>query len=127
VSLNAALNDEPYCYLTTTGRVTGRPHEIEIWFALSGNTAYLMNGNSKYDAGRGDWVRNLRKDPACTLRIRSTTYTAGGRFVTDADEDAMVRRLVVEKYATPEQPLTEWGLSALPVAIEVQDEARSGG
>jgi hypothetical protein len=28
------LADEEFCYLTTTGRVTGRPHEIEIWFAL---------------------------------------------------------------------------------------------
>ena len=24
---------EQFCYLTTTGRVTGRPHEVEIWFA----------------------------------------------------------------------------------------------
>ena len=29
-----ALADEDFCYLTTTGRVTGRPHEIEIWFSL---------------------------------------------------------------------------------------------
>ena len=29
-----ALAGETYCYLTTTGRVTGKPHTIEIWFAL---------------------------------------------------------------------------------------------
>lgn len=121
MSLDPALGSEPYCYLTTTGRVTGKPHEIEIWFALAGNTAYLMNGNSKYDAGKGDWVRNLRKNSACSIRIAGTTYAATGRVVTDADEDASVRRMLVEKYATPEKPLTEWGATALPVAIEVRE------
>ncbi len=111
---------EAYCYLTTTGRVTGKPHEIEIWFALDGNTAYLMNGNSKYDAGKGDWVRNLRKQPAVKLRIRDRTYDATARVVSDPAEDAKVRRLLVEKYATPQQPLTEWGQTALPVAIEIK-------
>ena len=26
--------EEDFCYFTTVGRVTGRPHEIEIWFAI---------------------------------------------------------------------------------------------
>ncbi len=26
--------DEDVCYLTTTGRISGHPHTIEIWFAL---------------------------------------------------------------------------------------------
>ena len=30
---------EQYCYLTTTGRVSGRPHEIEIWFAVGPDAA----------------------------------------------------------------------------------------
>jgi hypothetical protein len=27
---------QAFCYLTTTGRVSGRPHTIEIWFARRG-------------------------------------------------------------------------------------------
>ena len=38
------LKDEDFCYLTTRGRVTGRPHEIEIWFAVDGDTVYLLSG-----------------------------------------------------------------------------------
>ena len=30
--------DQDYCYLTTTGRVSGEPREIEIWFGLAGDT-----------------------------------------------------------------------------------------
>ena len=45
-----ALAGEDFCYLTTTGRVTGRPHEIEIWFALDGATLYMLSGGR----GRSD-------------------------------------------------------------------------
>jgi deazaflavin-dependent oxidoreductase (nitroreductase family) len=117
--LDPALATEDYCYLTTTGHVTGRPHQIEIWFALSGNTAYLMNGDSEDDAGKADWVRNLRKQPAVTLRIADRTFDATARVVTDPAEDALARRLLLEKYATPQQPLTTWGRVALPIAIDL--------
>jgi hypothetical protein len=33
-----SLADEDYCYLTTAGRVSGEPREIEIWFGLDGRT-----------------------------------------------------------------------------------------
>lgn len=36
--------DDDFCYLTTTGRRSGRSHTIEIWFALSGHTLYLLSG-----------------------------------------------------------------------------------
>jgi hypothetical protein len=28
------LADEDFCYLTTTGRKSGKPHESEIWFGV---------------------------------------------------------------------------------------------
>ncbi len=36
--------DEQFCYLTTTGRKTGRPHTIEIWFGFANDTFYLLSG-----------------------------------------------------------------------------------
>jgi hypothetical protein len=39
--------------------------------------------------------------------------------VTDPDEDALARRLVVEKYAPRYRgDLTEWGRTSLPIAID---------
>jgi deazaflavin-dependent oxidoreductase (nitroreductase family) len=108
----------PFCYLTTIGRVTGKPHEIEIWFALIGNTAYLMSG----EEGRGvkaDWVRNLRKQAAVKLRIENQTFDATAREVKNTHEDALARRLLLEKYATPQDELQDWGRTALPIAIEL--------
>jgi deazaflavin-dependent oxidoreductase (nitroreductase family) len=120
MTLDASLAAEAFGYLTTTGRISGKPHEVEIWFALEGTTAYLMNGDSKHEAGRADWVRNLLKQPAVRFRIAGRDFEATGRVVTDADEDSMARRLLLEKYATAENPLETWGRVAVPVAIELQ-------
>ena len=79
--LDAAQIAEPYCYLTTTGRVSGRPHEIEIWFGHAerdgGDLLYLMSG------GRdgSDWVKNLLREPAVAVRVGAETYAARARVI----------------------------------------------
>lgn len=109
------LADLDFGYLTTAGRTSGRPHEIEIWFAVHGNVVYLLSGGRD----RSDWVRNLVATPQVTLRLGKETRVATARLVTDADEDALARRLLVDKY-TDRDPddLTEWGRTALPVAVD---------
>jgi deazaflavin-dependent oxidoreductase (nitroreductase family) len=110
----------PYCYLTTVGRVTGRPHTIEIWFARHGRTLYLLSGGGD----RSDWVRNLLARPEVGVRIgrRDAPELAGRARVVAAgsEEDELARRLVTAKY----QPgyggdLSGWRRSALPVAVEL--------
>ena len=115
-SIDHGMADEDYCYLTTTGRVTGRPHEIEIWFGLEGATLYLLAGGGD----RSDWVKNLRRQPAVSVRIRDMQFNGRARVVTDGAEDAKARALLVGKY----QPryagdLTGWGRRALPVAVDL--------
>jgi deazaflavin-dependent oxidoreductase (nitroreductase family) len=117
-----AYADEPFCHLTTTGRRTGRPHTIEIWFAVDGGVVYLMAGGRE----RSDWVRNLLADPAVRLRIAGERWEARARVVDPGtEEDARVRPLLREKYATSGDDLASWARSALPVAVEVAGPASS--
>lgn len=113
----AAAADDDFCYLKTRGRVTGAPHEIEIWFALDGSTLYLMSGGGD----RSDWVRNLQADPDVTVRVRDVTYAATARILdAGTDEDARARTLVFEKYEPGYSgSLVSWRESALPVALDV--------
>ena len=114
--LPSGVGEDDFCYVTTRGRVSGQPHEIEIWFVLSGARLYLLAG-----AGEdSDWVRNLRVDPAVTVRLRDSTFSATARVVEDTDEDRRARTLVFDKY----QPrytgeLESWRERALPVAIDL--------
>jgi deazaflavin-dependent oxidoreductase (nitroreductase family) len=107
---------DDFCYFTTRGRVTGQPHEIEIWFAADGDTLYMLSGGGD----RSDWVRNLVADPAVTVRVGGRTFAATARIVGDSEEMRRARTLVFDKY----QPryggnLEGWRESALPVAVDL--------
>jgi len=119
--IDADEADTSFCYVRTRGRRTGRPHEIEIWFAADGDTLYLLSGGG----ARSDWVRNLRTEPAVAVRLGDTTRTGRARVVeAGTEEDARARRLVFDKY----QPryggdLGDWRGRALPVAIDLEGQS----
>ena len=115
----ARLDELDYAYLTTTGRVSGEPREIEIWFALAGGTVYFLAGGGR----RANWVRNIVADPRVSLRIGERTWPGTGRVVDDPAEDALARRALLAKYERRYGgDLGGWGRTALPVAVE-----RAGG
>jgi deazaflavin-dependent oxidoreductase (nitroreductase family) len=124
VSPDRSLHEEDYCYLTTTGRVSGLSREIEIWFGLEGSTLYMLSGGRE----RSDWVKNLRRDPAVQVRIADRTFDGRARVVTRVAEDARARDLLVEKYAPRYGgDLSEWGRKALPVAVDLKVGSPSSG
>ena len=118
----AARADEDFCYLTTVGRRTGRPHTIEIWFAVDGGVVYLMAGGREHS----DWVRNVLADPSVQLRIGDIEWDGRARLVDPGtDDDARVRPLLRDKYANASDDLVSWARTALPVSIEL-DRPGSG-
>lgn len=114
------LAGEEYCYLTTKGRKTGNPHEIEIWFCVHDNSIYLMAGGGE----KADWVQNLIQNPIATIRIGKEIFTVTARFDKDKAEDEAVRNLMADKYQEREKDgsLSEWAQTALPIAFEVFSE-----
>jgi deazaflavin-dependent oxidoreductase (nitroreductase family) len=112
-----SLVGEEYCYLTTIGRVSGRPHEIEIWFGLQNNTLYLLSGGGN----QSDWVKNLLKNPSVTVRIAQHTFAGTARLVSEGREEMEARRMLADKYGEREADgsLSEWAKTALPVEIDL--------
>ncbi len=116
------IQDEQYCYLTTTGRKSGEPREIEIWFGVIGPSLYLLSGSGEDTGGpKAHWVRNLLKQPACTVRIGDETVPAAGRIVErGTDEDEAARKLLVAKYQPVSSGnLDDWGRRSLVVALDL--------
>jgi deazaflavin-dependent oxidoreductase (nitroreductase family) len=111
-----SLRRQEFCYLTTTGRVTGKPREIEIWFGVYRRTLYMLSGGRD----QSNWVRNIMKNPAVTVRIAGRKFRGAARIVTGREEDHLARRLLLAKYATPTDDLKEWGENALPVAVDLE-------
>jgi deazaflavin-dependent oxidoreductase (nitroreductase family) len=94
--------------------VSGDPHEIEIWFALADGVLYMLSGGGD----RSDWVRNLHANPDVTIRLGEERRACLARTALEANEDALARRLLVEKYRPRYSgELDEWGRTSLPVAV----------
>jgi deazaflavin-dependent oxidoreductase (nitroreductase family) len=110
--------DDDYCYLTTTGRRTGRPHRIEIWFALDGDRLYLLAGGRR----SADWVQNLAADSAVVVELGGVTRRGRGRILDEQGGEAeRARSLVHGKYAPRSaEDLSAWRDSAMPVAIDLE-------
>lgn len=105
----------PFGYLTTTGRVSGRSHRIEIWFALHDGVVYLLSGGR--DAA--DWVRNILVTPEVVFEIGDVRRLTRARVLEPGTrEDAIARRLLLEKYGGGGENLDGWARTSLPVAID---------
>jgi deazaflavin-dependent oxidoreductase (nitroreductase family) len=116
MAVDPSLASESYCYLTTTGRVSGDPREIEIWFGLDGDTLYMLSGGRD----RSDWVRNLIREPEVRVRLGDRIFEGSARIISNSDEDARARYLLLEKYGPGYGgDLSEWGETALPVAVDL--------
>ena len=82
------------CDIVTTGRRTGRHHEIEIWFGVLDGTMYLISGN-----GPGaDWYRNLLARPEVVVKLAGEERVGSARDVTDPGERRRCGELMGRKY-----------------------------
>src|SRR5579859_6362269 len=106
---------ENFCYLTTTGRVTGRPHTVEIWFALHGSTLYILSGG----LDRADWVKNALRQPRVSIKIRDHVLQGLARRVKNDEEDTLARKLLFDKYSPTDDDLEEWVRTSLPMAFDL--------
>lgn len=110
------LADEELCYVTTTGRDSGLPREIEIWFGVVDSTLYILSGNRD----RSNWVKNIQRNSNVNIRIGGYIYSGRGRTTMEPHEDATARKLLLEKYQPISKgDLTGWSQASLPIAVDI--------
>lgn len=80
------MSESEFLYLTTTGRRSGQPRQIEIWFTEHEGRYYLVAEHGE----RARWVQNLRTDPRVTVRVNERVFPATARVV-DAATDTVLR------------------------------------
>jgi deazaflavin-dependent oxidoreductase (nitroreductase family) len=88
--------DTEFLYLTTTGRKTGQPREIEIWFTRHAGRYYVISEH----LGEAHWVQNLEADPRVRVRVGELAFDARARVVNagEADLSSTIEELSEKKY-----------------------------
>ncbi len=56
---------EHFLYLTTTGRTTGEPRQIEIWFTEHAGRHYLVSEKRE----KSGWVKNIEHTPTVSFSV----------------------------------------------------------
>ncbi len=100
-----------FIYVTTAGRVTGKPREIEIWFVESGDKLYILAERFF----KTQWVQNIERNPRIRVRVGERECDATARILDREIDSAawqMAEQLAREKYG--------WG-EGLPVEITLDE------
>lgn len=123
--------------ITTTGRRSGRPHRIEIWFFRAEDRIYLSSS-----PGRKDWYANLLANPAFTFHLKNDVradLAARGAPVTDERERRRVFQTFIDDLNQPSNParlpqplyVEDWLAGSPLIAVDFEDDeigtARRGG
>jgi len=86
-----------YLYLTTTGRRSGLPRRIEIWFTRHEGRYYLVAEHGR----KAHWVQNLLAEPAVRARVGRRSFRGHARLIdarSERDLAATIRGRSEAKY-----------------------------
>jgi deazaflavin-dependent oxidoreductase (nitroreductase family) len=113
-SKDSNFEREQYLYLTTRGRNTGLPREIEIWFTYRDGRFYLI---AEYPTS--NWLQNLRANPQAQVRVAGQSFSAQARFVTAEGEPELHRAIAglsIKKYGWGDGTVVE----LQPITLETE-------
>ena len=94
----AALNATNNLHLTTTGRSSGQPRRVELWFAYDNGCIYLMAGST--EGGQPNhWYRILQANPSASVEIAGESHAVTMEPVEDPEsERAAIVELFLAKF-----------------------------
>ncbi|HKN01270.1 MAG TPA: nitroreductase family deazaflavin-dependent oxidoreductase [Candidatus Binataceae bacterium] len=84
--------------LTHSGRKSGKPYQVTIWFIVDGEKILLTTANIDRN-----WVRNVRKTAHVEFAIGTENFAGTARFLESESDRGRVLAMVKRKYwiATP--------------------------
>ncbi len=115
-SVRAALARDRTIDITTTGRRSGEPRRIEIWFHMIDGRAYITG-----TPGTRDWYANLLAHPEFTFHLKESATADLRARATPVTDDAARRALferILVKVGRPAADLDTWMARSPLVAVD---------
>lgn len=109
------------CDITTTGRTSGQPRRIEIWYFLVGDQVYITG-----TPGKRDWLANLMANPQLIFHIKEGAQRdlpARATALTDPAERREVMGAIMRSnrwFASQNFDLDAWVAGSPLVRVEFE-------
>ncbi len=117
----ADLSERKLVFLTTKGRRTGKPHCVELWFAVADGKVFLS-----HEGRHTDWMKNISRENAVIFRIGDVAFSGIARIVGEKQAFDYGKRVIYEKYygAGSDDIVDDWFSESTIVEISsiVQEE-----
>jgi deazaflavin-dependent oxidoreductase (nitroreductase family) len=110
-------------HLTSVGRRTGKPHTVELWFAVEGDKIYLS-----HEGELTDWMRNIRKNDRVSFEIDGKRFIGKARYLENHTDDAEKAKIALyEKYygKAAKEVIDDWFSLSRLIVIELREHMRS--
>jgi deazaflavin-dependent oxidoreductase (nitroreductase family) len=100
-----SLRKEKFAYLTTVGRKTGRPHSVQLWFAIGAGKIFLS-----HEGDYTDWMKNIARNKRIHIRIGRVSLEADATIVKDGEPNELGKTSLYEKYygPAPKAKVDDW-------------------
>lgn len=95
---------ERHCWLTTTGRVTGRRHTAELRFVPADGGVFLLSGSG----GLRQWCLDLVAEEQAVVRIGDRRFHARAAQVANPDTRTAALALFRDKYDAAAEQVETW-------------------
>jgi deazaflavin-dependent oxidoreductase (nitroreductase family) len=114
-----ALEKDRTIDITTTGRKTGQPRRIEIWFHNLDGRLYITG-----TPGRRDWFANFQANPQFTFHLKGSVKAdlpASARPILDDTERRQVLSRILRSVGRDSSELDDWVENSPLVAVQLAD------
>ena len=122
-AIRSALARNGVIDITTTGRKTGLPRRIEIYYHVVGGRIFI-SGTPRADRKRG-WLWNLETDPKFMFHLKrgvTADLPATARVITDVAERRAVLKDVARNWDRPDLEVMVAHSPLVEVTIEGSNE-----
>jgi hypothetical protein len=106
-AIRSALENDQLIDITTTGRVTGTPHKIEIRLRYFGPDAIYVTGRTQPK----DWYLNMVANPQMTVHLKQSTQAdlpATATPITDPARREAILNQIIDQTDSSDEVRADW-------------------
>jgi len=103
-------------HVTTTGRKTGKPHTVELWFAVKDGKVYLSHEGSETD-----WMKNIRHSDRVSFEMAGKSFRGRAGTLENGSKEAWEAEVALyEKYygKASKEIIEDWFSLSKLIAVE---------